>query len=235
VSATKLLVINPVGHTKWDEQDKRIYESFAPSSEVTVVSLPKGPQSVETRRAHRQVIPLIIELAKKFHPNFDALVVNCYLDPAVDPLKKMLKKPVVGPGEASLALASILGGRIGVVTVRGEALSMIRNRVRKLDHHRKVKAITGIPMGVLDLNQDLHQTRQRVFEEAKRLRDDRRVDVICLGCTGLGGLARATQLAVGIPVIDPVGAAVQLVGAEVNLGFYTSGRTLDRQSTVAHT
>jgi len=235
VRTTKLLVINPVGHTTWDEQDKKIYKRFAPRSQMTVVSLPKGPSSVETYQAHRQVIPLIIELAKKMNRDFDALVVNCFLDPAVDALKKMLTRPVVGPCEASLAVASIIGMRIGIVTVHGEALSMIRNKVRQLDPHRKVKAITGIPMGVLDLNEDLDQTKQRVVEEVKRLRDNRRVDVICLGCTGLGGLARSAQQAVGIPVIDPIGAAVELARVAVDLNLYTSSPAQSRQIVIAET
>lgn len=220
--ATKLLIINPIGHTSWDEQDKKIYESFAPNSEITVLSLPKGPSSVETRQAHRQVIPLIIELANKTNQDFDALIVNCFLDPAIDALRKNLTIPVVGPCEASLALASIIGMRIGIVTVHGEALSMIRNKVRQLDPHRKVKAITGIPMGVLDLNKDLDRTKQRVVEEVQLLRKNRRVDVICLGCTGLGGLAQLAQEAAGIPVIDPIGAAVEFARAAFDLNLCTS-------------
>jgi allantoin racemase len=219
----KLLVINPVGHTTWDEQDKRIYESYAPpNSEITVVSLAKGPRSVETARAHRQVIPLIIEIAEKMGQGFDAVIVNCYLDPAVDALKKTLATPVVGACEASLAIASVIGTRIGVVTVQGEALSMIRSRVRKLDQHKKVISVTGIPMGVLDLNEDLNRTKHNVIQAGQRLREKRRVDVICLGCTGLGGLARDVQEAVEVPVVDPVGAAVELAGAAVDLNLYSS-------------
>jgi len=235
VRTTKLLIINPVGHTTWDEQDKKLYESFDPNSEMTVISLPKGPPSVETHQAHRQVIPLIVELAKKMHRDFDALVVNCYLDPAVDALRKALRKPVMGPCEASLALASMIGTRVGVVTVHGEALSMIRTKVRQLDPHRRVKAITGIPMGVLNLNEDLDQTKQRIVEEVQRLRDNRRIDVICLGCTGLGGLAQFTQQATEIPVIDPIGAAVELARAAVGLNLYTSSPTRSRQIAIAKT
>jgi allantoin racemase len=222
VRTTQLLIINPVGHAAWDEQDKKIYESFDPSSDVTVVSLPKGPASVETYRAHRQVIPLIIKVARKMNRDFDALIVNCYLDPAVDALRKVITKPVVGPCEASLALASMIGTKTGIVTVHGEALSMIRNKVRRLDPHRKVKAVAGIPLGVLDLNENLERTKQKVVEEAQLLRDRHRLDAICLGCTGLGGLAQFTQEAVGIPVIDPIGAAVELARVAVNLNLCAS-------------
>jgi allantoin racemase len=221
----KLLIINPVGHNTWDEQDRKIYQSFDPTSEMTLVSLPKGPPSVETPKAHRQVIPLIIDIAKRMYRDFDAIAVNCFLDPAVDTLKKTITKTVIGPCESSLALASITGTKIGVVTVHGQALSMIRHKVRRLDPCGKVKAMAGIPMGVLDLDKNPNQTKQRIIEEVQRLRRKRGVDIICLGCTGLGGLARSVQDEVGISVIDPIGAVVELARAAVNLRLWASNAT----------
>jgi len=231
----KLLVINPVGHDTWNEQDRKIYESFDPTSEITVVSLPKGPSSVETRQAHREVVPLIVEIAEKMQREFDAIAVNCFLDPAVDTLKKTIPKPVVGPCESSLAIASTVGNKIGVVTVRGEALPMIRNRIRRFDPHRMVKAVTGIPLGVLDLDKNPNETNQTVIEAIKPLRDKRHIDIICLGCTGLGGLARTVQLAVGIPVIDPIGATVELARAAVDLKLFVSVLGGEQRLAVAET
>lgn len=163
----KLLVINPVGHTTWNDQDKELYQSYAPGAEITVVSLPKGPPSVETAEAHREVIPSVIEVAKKMNEDFDAVIVNCFLDPGVDVLKKELTKPVIGPCEASLAIASLIGTRVGVVTVHGKALSMIRSKVRQMDHRKRVVSVTGIPMGVLELNDDSEQTKHRVVERER--------------------------------------------------------------------
>jgi allantoin racemase len=187
---------------------------------MTVVSLPRGPPSVETREAHREVIPPTVEIGKKMHTGFDAIAVNCYLDPAVDILRKTVPKPVVGPCESSLAIASMIGTRIGIVTVRGEALSMIRNRVSRLDLRGRVKTVKGIPMGVLELDKNPNETKQRLIEAIQPLRDKHRVDIICLGCTGLGGLAQSTQLSVGIPVIDPIGATVGMARAAVNLKMH---------------
>jgi allantoin racemase len=215
----KLLIINPVGHNTWNEQDRKIYQSFDPTSEMSVVSLPKGPPSVETPKAHREVIPLIIDIAKRMYHDFDAIAVNCFLDPAVDTLKKTITKPVIAPCESSLALASITGTKIGVVTVHGQALSMIRHKVRRLDRHRKVKAIAGIPLGVLDLDKNPDQTKGRIVEESRRLQEKYRVDTICLGCTGLGGLARSVQEEVEISIVDPIGAVVGLARAAVDLGL----------------
>ena len=217
----KLLVINPVGHATWDEQDARLYESFVPSaSEVKVVSLAKGPASVETPQAHRTVVPLVIEKAKELNKGFEAVAVNCFLDPGVDRLKKILPKAVVGPCEASLGMASVVGSRIGVITVHGKALAMIQARIRKLESKRGAIQVVGVPLGVLDLNEDLNRTRENVVAAAKKLIGKHHIDTICLGCTGLGGLARDAQEALKIPVIDPVGATVHAAFAATSLKLF---------------
>ena len=167
------------------------------------------------------------------HQEFDAVAVNCYLDPAVDTLRKIITKPVVGPGESSLAIASMVGNRIGIVTVGGEALPMIRSRIRRLGPPGRVKTVRGIPMGVLDLDKNPNETKQRVIETIQPLRDKHRVDVICLGCTGLGGLATSTQQAVGIPVIDPIGAAVEMARAAVGLKLFASNPAHERHLAIA--
>jgi allantoin racemase len=185
--------------------------------ETTLVSLPKGPPSVETSKALSTVTPLVIDTAEKMKEDFDAIAVNCFLDPGVDELRRVLGKPVVGPCEASLALASLLGSRIGVVTVHGRALPMIRNRVKMLDHHGKVKSVVGMRMGVLDLYKNAERTREEVIAESEKLIANKHVDVVCFGCTGLAGVAATVQQDLAAVVIDPVGATVQMALAALKL------------------
>lgn len=53
-----ILVINPVGHKAWDKQDEEICMDFASSeTEVKVISLLRGPASVETPEAHAEDTP----------------------------------------------------------------------------------------------------------------------------------------------------------------------------------
>jgi len=231
----RLLVINPVGHTKWDEQDKRLYESFAPhGTEIVLVSLPKGPPSVETSQAHREVIPLIIAKANEMSGDFDAIAVNCFLDPAVDSLRRTTAKPAIGPCEASLAIAYLAGSRIGVVSVHNKALWLVRERLRELDQGKRVKSVVSIPMGVLELDEDWDQTGRRVIEKSEELKATHDVDVVCLGCTGLAGLAPTIRQAVGIPVIDPIGATVKMALAAVDLSACRSSATEKQSEQLCH-
>jgi allantoin racemase len=177
---------------------------------------------VETPNARSEVIPYVIEIAKKMSANFEVIAVNCFLDPGVDPLKKTLRIPVIGPCESSLAIASLLGSKIGVVTVHGRALPMIRSRVRMLDHARKVRSVVGIPMNVLELYENTEQTLGSVIRKCEELKADSKVDVICLGCTGLAGIAARVQAEVGVSVIDPVGATVEMSRASLKFGIRDS-------------
>ncbi len=217
----KILVINPVGHSTWDEQDRIIYESFAsPETKIDVISLPKGPASVETPEAHGEVIPLIIDVAKKYSKDYNAVIVNCFLDPAVDLLKNILRIPVIGPCESSLAIASLIGRKIGIVTVGNDALWMIEDRVKQLNFHGIVNSVRGISLGVLDLDKDKIRTKHLLIEEIRKSINEDKIDTTILGCTGLAGFAEEVQKIVKIPVIDPAGAALKMAEAIVKLRFF---------------
>jgi allantoin racemase len=209
----RVLVVNPVGHDRWDHSDKKIYESYASEgTEVDVVSLPRGPASVETAEAYAEVEPLIIELVKEIHAGYDAVIVNCFLDPGVAKLRKILgNKVVVGPCEASLSLARNLSDKIAVVTVGGgvETLGLIKERVKSLGFENVVVSVRGISLRVLELDRDREVTLRHLVNEASKAVSEG-ADVIVLGCTGLAGMAREVSDAVGVPVIDPAWSALKI-------------------------
>lgn len=215
----RILVVNPVGHPRWDEQDRRLYESFAsPGTEVDVVSLPSGPPSVETPEAHAEVVPLVVRRVLENLGGYDGFVVNCFLDPGVDLLKGIIAKPVVGPCEASMAVASAVGGKVGVVTVGGDAAWMVEERIRSLGYADRLAALEAVRLGVLELDRDPDATLRELIG-ASRAAAARGAEVLVLGCTGLAGLAKRVEEEVGVPVVDPAGAALKLVEALVALGL----------------
>jgi allantoin racemase len=222
----RVLVVNPVGHDRWDHSDKKIYESYASEgTEVDVVSLPRGPASVETAEAYAEVEPLIIELVKGIHAGYDAVIVNCFLDPGVAKLRKILgNKVVVGPCEASLSLARNLSDKIAVVTVGGgvETLGLIKERVKSLGFENVVVSMRGISLRVLELDRDREVTLRHLVNEASKAVSEG-ADVIVLGCTGLAGMAREVSDAVGVPVIDPAWSALKIAELLASVGGVRDG------------
>ncbi len=144
---------------------------------------------------------------------------NCFLDPAVDLLKGILKKPVVGSCEASLALAGLLSRKIAIVTVGNNALWMIEERVRALGYGEYLVSLKGIDLTVLQLDEDLEKTKAAVIEKAREVVSEG-AEVVVLGCTGLSGLAKDVQEIVGKPVVDPSGAALKTAEAMIKLRMF---------------
>jgi allantoin racemase len=212
----KVLVVNPVGTDRWDESDKRLFTSYAsPETVVDVVSLDAGPESVESRRAYVEVLPLIVKKTLKLYKEYDGVIINCFLDPAVDALNSLLNVPVVGPCAASLALASILNWKIGIVTV-GDANDMIEERIRMLGYENRAKSIRSIGIHVVDLDRDVEKTKMALVKECRKALDDG-AKIIVLGCTGLAGLNEFVQNQLNVTVIDPAAAALKVLEAMIKL------------------
>ncbi|ALM74038.1 aspartate/glutamate racemase family protein [Thermococcus barophilus] len=215
----KILVINPVGTSVWNENDKKIYQSFAsPGTEIKVISLEEGPISIETRKAEAEVIPKIVDIALKHHENYDAIIINCCADPGVDVLRSLLDKPVIGPCESSLAIASTLGKKIGIVTVSKTGIPIFEELIRRLKFEEFVVSIGALDLSVPEIDKDKNKTIKLLLEECKKA-EDKGAEVILLGCTGFAGFAKELEKHLDIPVVDPAGAAIKMAEILVSLGL----------------
>ena len=222
----RVLVINPVGTDEWDESDRRIYQSFASEgTEVDVVSLGEGPRSIENRAAEAEVVPLVLRKALENDGKYDGMIVNCCLDPGVEALRSLVKVPVVGPCQASLALASVLGRKVGIVTVSKSAVPIFEDLVVKYRVEKRVASIRGIPISVPEILEDEKRTEGLLREEIEGAVSDG-ADVVVLGCTGLAGFAGRLQRFFEVPVIDPAAAAIKVLEDIVELGGVTHGGAL---------
>jgi len=210
----KILVVNPVGHSMWDATDLEIYRSYAsPHTEIVVKSLPRGPRTVETLDAYFEAEKETVSFVLENYRGFSGIIINCFLEPGVSFLKKKLSGQVVvvGPAEASLSYARVYGD-IAVVSVGAsvEGLELIRERIRALGFEKRVVSVSGIPLGVIDIDVDKKRTIELLVAESKKA-ILAGADVIVLGCTGLAGLAKIIEREVGMPVIDPAWASIKLL------------------------
>mgnify|MGYP001772737742 CR=1 FL=1 len=206
----RILVINPVGHSRWDESDARIYRSYAsPDTEIIVRSLPRGPETVETLEAYLEAEREVIKLGLELYKDFDAIIVNCFLDPGVRELRKRIGRQtiVVGPAEASLSIARFYG-KPAVITVGAvkESVDLVRERIKSLGFDVEVR---GIPVSVMDIEKDKDKTLKYLAEESLKARFAG-ADLIVLGCTGLAGMADELSKRIDMPVIDPAWASIKI-------------------------
>ena len=73
----------------------------------------------------------MIELVKNNRDKYDAFIIACHCDPNLDAIQEISDKPVIGIGEASMRIASILGHRFAILQTTEESVPLKEALVRK--------------------------------------------------------------------------------------------------------
>lgn len=136
-------VINPTITTSWEEESLDAYRDAAgPGTEVSIVTLDWGTPSVEGHVAESLVTPDIIAKAiEAEREGVDAVIVDCMGDPGVQACREAIDIPVIGPAEASMHLAAILGHRFSVLTVVDSLIPVVENQALRYGVAAKLASV----------------------------------------------------------------------------------------------
>jgi allantoin racemase len=112
----KILVINPNSDPEMTRAIQETAESFSKGNFETIcLPTPGAPKFIETYEDQEKAAPGMIKLVKENQAQYDAFLVACHCDPNLEAIQRITKKPVVGIGEASMKIASILGQSFSVI------------------------------------------------------------------------------------------------------------------------
>ena len=179
---------------------------------IECITLEEGPFGIESQADVDAVALPLMRMVKK-RSDVDAFVIACYSDPGLHVCREATNKPVFGIQECGVLTALSQGDQFGVIAIADISIK------RHLRYLRQ--------MGVIDrlaneraLNISVHesaigsQTFERLCQVGTELRDIDGAEVIILGCAGMARHRASLSDYLGIPVIDPVQAAVSMaVGA----------------------
>ena len=137
------------------------------------------------------------------------------------PHRELVTIPVIGPGEACLHTASMLGGVFSVITVGEATVRPVREQVHKagLDYH--LASIGCLGAGVMEIRQASDELYARLLTLARRCLDVDGADVIVIGCASMS-YAFADRLAGELPVPVLHAPRVALRTAELLVGAHLS-------------
>jgi Asp/Glu/hydantoin racemase len=184
-----------------DNHGSAIEKAF-PGLKVTPYCIEDQHSGVYDEESEAKAIPKVARIGKQIR-DADAIVVSCAADPGVSQLKKELRVPVVGAGEAVARVSKTLGTSVGVITITGNVPAVIRADLGpQLRAWRKVAEVTT----ALDLESE--KSGEGVLAAAGEL-VGQGCDVIALACTGFCtiGIASVINKRFQVPVVDPVWAA----------------------------
>lgn len=227
----KIRIVTPITTKSISSAEK--FQPYArPGTEISQIALDRGPASIESAfdemLAKPETVARIIEAERE---GIDAVVIDCMGDPGLHAAREAVRIPVIGPCEASMHAAAMMGHMFSVVSVARHLRVQFEDAAKVYGVREKLASVRSVEIPVLDLEADTAKMIEMLTEEAERAVLDDGADVIIFGCTGMTGAAEAVEAGLrargldGVPVIDPPVWAIKLAEAMVDMGITHSKRS----------
>ena len=171
------------------------------------------------------VAPAFIESFRQAErEGFDAVVPLGTLDLGVDGGKSAVDIPVIGPTEATLHVASLVGDRFGVIVYHQDQMPFLRAIVRRYGmEHRVVDfGVSGFDLPDLAVHHD--EVVENFISEAQRLIHLGAEVIIPMGISQCPVHIKPhwLQERLGVPVVEAIGAPIRMAALLVGLGLKPS-------------
>jgi len=214
----KIFIINPNSDLEMTDSIRNAAETFAGGDfEIECSAAPGAPKFIETYEDAVKAAPGMIRLMRDNESTSDAFIVACHCDPNLDILKEIARKPVVGIGEASIKIASMLGHKFSIVSSMLHSVPNKEALVRKYYLNEQLASIRA-PEG----DTGALSPEEKYLLAAQKAVNEDLAEVIVLGCAGMAGLDKRLQEILGVPVLDGVICALIIAAGLVKYGVSTS-------------
>lgn len=174
----RLLLLHPVSPVDVVEGPFRstARQALLPTTLVDEIYCPGAPKQIPNAAACEKAAPFVVAKSRWAEKQgYDAVVVDCMLDPGVRDARGAVTIPVIGIGEAARAIAPLVGDYPATIYPKGIS-----------------------PLG---LTADEERTMDRLLDNGRWRMSARDADVLIPNCAHLGGLAQRLQDELGVPVL----------------------------------
>ena len=217
--STSITVLNPNSSQSVTDGLSEALEAlrFAGGPVIRCATLAEGPPGIESDEHVAAVAEPVCNYLRAHENNTGAFVIACFSDPGLRRAREECARPVFGMAESGLLTALAHGRRFGVISILDSSLARHLNYIRALGIESRMAGDLPLGLGVLEL-QDSAVALERMCAVGARLRDEQEADVLVMGCAGMAALRKPLQESLGIPVIEPVQAAVSMAMGAIALG-----------------
>lgn len=188
-------------------------------TKIEIVSITEGPSSVESMYEEYLTIPATAkEIFRLEKEGYDAAILGCAGDPGLDAMREITTKMlVVGPGEASVLTAAMLGHKFSLITIAESMIASSKELIYKAGVLDKLASVRAVNIAVLDLTKNRKTTLKKLIEESRKAIEEDGADCLVLGCMTMGFLDVAEEIsrAVNLPVVNPSMNALKIAEALV--------------------
>lgn len=203
----QIKVINPNCNESVTEGLRHSLAGFQNQARIDCVTLTEGPFGIESDADILSVKPLILSHILGAS-GYDAFIIACYSDPGLDECRRAVTQPVFGIQRSAVETAAVLGDKFGVLALSQESIARHLAYIDKL-------GFSGQLAGELPLNVTVDEaandcgTIAKIVRCGRNLIDEYSATTIILGCAGMAAHRETAERDLGVPVIEPVQAAVR--------------------------
>jgi len=222
IEKPQILVINPNSNEAVTEGMAKELQSFnfSDGPEIVCVSLTQGPFGIESQ-ADIEFVKLPLRNMVSERKDIEAFVIACYSDPGLQVCREATDRPVFGIQECAVLAAMAQGDRFGVIAL--QELSIRRHLIylRQMGVMGRFAKERAVNLSVEECASGA-KTFDKLCTVAQQLRDEDKADTVILGCAGMASHRSSLESRIGIPVIDPVEAAVSMAMHTVISKYYNN-------------
>ncbi len=153
---------------------------------------------------------------------YDAVVPLGMLDLGVDGGRSLVDIPVIGPSQASLHVAALLGERFGLVCYHDGAIPRHRIQIRGFGMENWIAGYRSVGMQLKEMAENRDRMVETFVAQARSLIDDDGADVIIPhGISQCPVHIKPDWLTneLGVPVVEGIGAPIRMAGMLAGLGL----------------
>ncbi len=221
----KLRIITPITSHGFASVDPFI-PIVRPDTELSHVEIDHGPASIESDFDEMLATPATVaRIIEAERDGMDAVIINCMGDPGMQAGREAVRIPVIGPCEATMHVASMLGHTFSVITVMKALRRQFENQAKVYGVRDKLASVRAVEIPVLELEDDFNRLVKLLADEAQLAVEEDGAHVMLFGCTGMIGAAQAVEDELAargypdVPVIDSMVWAVKMAEAIAGMGL----------------
>ena len=210
IKRPQILVINPNSNQEVTKVIAKELQSFnfSDGPEIVCEDLPQGPFGIESQ-ADVESVKLPLRNIVSERKDIDAFVIACYSDPGLQVCRKATVRPVFGIQECGVLTAMAQGDRFGVIALQESSIRRHLLYLRQMGVTGRFAKERAANLSVEECATGI-KTFEKLCTVSHQLRDEDKADTIILGCAGMASHRSRLESKIGIPVIDPVKAAVSM-------------------------
>ncbi|MEP5937933.1 MAG: aspartate/glutamate racemase family protein [Erythrobacter sp.] len=214
--------------------DDFVREGFAPEFEAVPFGAALGDSYHDTMMMDWTVFQAGVEAERD---GFAGVLIDTVSDSGLRPLRSALSIPVVGPGEASFAMAMMLGKKFSVLTMWPEWFPLYEKTLTEYGWSSRCASLRSIDTRP-DVTELLAGKEEIIFDklkaEATKAMEEDGADVIVLGSTTMHQSAAFLDAEMPIPVLNPGQVAYKMLETQIELGLRHSKKAFPAPEVPKH-